>query len=59
MTTDPNQLSRRERQIMEVIYSRGRATAAIKNRNSDRYPGRTGEHSAHCGRDQLGREERG
>jgi predicted transcriptional regulator len=28
MTTDPNQLSRRERQIMEVIYSRGRATAA-------------------------------
>lgn len=28
MTADPNQLSRRERQIMEVIYSRGRATAA-------------------------------
>jgi len=28
MGTDPNQLSRRERQIMEVIYSRGRATAA-------------------------------
>ncbi len=28
MTTDPNQLSRRERQIMEVIYARGRATAA-------------------------------
>jgi predicted transcriptional regulator len=28
MTTDPNQLSRRERQIMEVIYVRGRATAA-------------------------------
>lgn len=28
MTTDPNQLSRRERQIMEVIYSRGRATVA-------------------------------
>ena len=28
MSTDPNQLSRRERQIMEVIYSRGRATAA-------------------------------
>ena len=26
--TDPNQLSRRERQIMEVIYTRGRATAA-------------------------------
>lgn len=28
MGTDPNQLSRRERQIMEVIYSCGRATAA-------------------------------
>ena len=28
MSNDPNQLSRRERQIMEVIYSRGRATAA-------------------------------
>jgi len=28
MTTDPNQLSRRERQIMEVIYAHGRATAA-------------------------------
>jgi len=28
MTADPNQLSRRERQIMEVIYARGRATAA-------------------------------
>ncbi len=28
MGTDPNQLSRRERQIMEVIYARGRATAA-------------------------------
>jgi len=28
MGTDPNQLSRRERQIMEVIYTRGRATAA-------------------------------
>ena len=28
MGTDPNQLSRRERQIMEVIYVRGRATAA-------------------------------
>lgn len=28
MSTDANQLSRRERQIMEVIYARGRATAA-------------------------------
>ncbi|MCU0305123.1 MAG: BlaI/MecI/CopY family transcriptional regulator [Thermoanaerobaculales bacterium] len=28
MTNDANQLSRRERQIMEVIYARGRATAA-------------------------------
>jgi predicted transcriptional regulator len=28
MTTNPNQLSRRERQIMEVIYARGRSTAA-------------------------------
>jgi len=28
MGTDPNQLSRRERQIMEVIYAHGRATAA-------------------------------
>jgi predicted transcriptional regulator len=28
MGTDPNQLSRRERQIMEVIYTLGRATAA-------------------------------
>jgi predicted transcriptional regulator len=28
MVNDPNQLSRRERQIMEVIYARGRATAA-------------------------------
>jgi len=28
MGTDPNQLSRRERQIMEVIYTHGRATAA-------------------------------
>jgi predicted transcriptional regulator len=28
MAADPNQLSRRERQIMEVIYSRGRATVA-------------------------------
>jgi predicted transcriptional regulator len=28
MGTDPNQLSRRERQIMEVIYIHGRATAA-------------------------------
>ena len=28
MTADPNQLSRRERQIMEVIYANGRATAA-------------------------------
>lgn len=28
MTADPNQLSRRERQIMEVIYTSGHATAA-------------------------------
>jgi predicted transcriptional regulator len=28
MAADPNQLSRRERQIMEVIYARGRATVA-------------------------------
>ena len=28
MTIDPNQLSRRERQIMEVIYAHGHATAA-------------------------------
>jgi len=28
MTPDPNQLSRRERQIMEVIYANGRSTAA-------------------------------
>jgi len=28
MGTDPNQLSRRERQIMEVIYAHERATAA-------------------------------
>jgi len=28
MGTDPNQLSRRERQIMEVIYANGRCTAA-------------------------------
>jgi predicted transcriptional regulator len=28
MGTDPNQLSRRERQIMEVIYAHGRSTAA-------------------------------
>ena len=28
MGTDPNQLSRRERQIMEVIYTQGQATAA-------------------------------
>jgi predicted transcriptional regulator len=33
MTTDPNQLSRRERQIMEVIYTRGRATAAEVREN--------------------------
>jgi predicted transcriptional regulator len=33
MTTDPNQLSRRERQIMEVIYSHGRATAAEVREN--------------------------
>jgi len=28
MSSDPNHLSRRERQIMEVIYARGSATAA-------------------------------
>ena len=28
MTTDAAQLSRRERQIMEIVYERGRATAA-------------------------------
>jgi predicted transcriptional regulator len=28
MSTDPNHLSRRERQIMEVVYALGRATAA-------------------------------
>jgi len=33
MTNDPNQLSRRERQIMEVIYARGRATAAEVREN--------------------------
>jgi predicted transcriptional regulator len=33
MTTDPNQLSRRERQIMEVIYAQGRATAAEVREN--------------------------
>lgn len=33
MTTDPNQLSRRERQIMEVIYAQGRATAAEVRKN--------------------------
>ena len=33
MTTDPNQLSRRERQIMEVIYAHGRATAAEVRKN--------------------------
>ncbi len=33
MKNDPNQLSRRERQIMEVIYSRGRATAAEVREN--------------------------
>ncbi|MEX1309913.1 MAG: BlaI/MecI/CopY family transcriptional regulator [Candidatus Sulfomarinibacteraceae bacterium] len=33
MTPDPNQLSRRERQIMEVIYSHGRATAAEVREN--------------------------
>ena len=33
MSTDPNQLSRRERQIMEVIYSHGRATAAEVREN--------------------------
>jgi predicted transcriptional regulator len=33
MGTDPNQLSRRERQIMEVIYTHGRATAAEVREN--------------------------
>jgi predicted transcriptional regulator len=33
MTADPNQLSRRERQIMEVIYAHGRATAAEVQEN--------------------------
>lgn len=33
MKNDPNQLSRRERQIMEVIYARGRATAAEVREN--------------------------
>lgn len=33
MTPDANQLSRRERQIMEVIYSHGRATAAEVREN--------------------------
>ena len=33
MATDPNQLSRRERQIMEVIYAQGRATAAEVREN--------------------------
>jgi len=33
MGTDPNQLSRRERQIMEVIYTHGRATAAEVRKN--------------------------
>ena len=33
MGTDPNQLSRRERQIMEVIYAHGRATAAEVQEN--------------------------
>lgn len=33
MINDPNQLSRRERQIMEVIYSRERATAAEVREN--------------------------
>lgn len=33
MKNDQNQLSRRERQIMEVIYSRGRATAAEVREN--------------------------
>ena len=28
MGTDPSQLSRRERQIMEIVYARGRVTAA-------------------------------
>ncbi len=33
MGTDPNQLSRRERQIMEVIYAHGHATAAEVREN--------------------------
>ena len=33
MTPDPNQLSRRERQIMAEIYSHGRATAAEVREN--------------------------
>jgi len=33
MKTDPNQLSRRERQIMEVIYASGRASAAEVREN--------------------------
>ena len=33
MGPDPNQLSRRERQIMEVIYAHGRATAAEVQEN--------------------------
>jgi predicted transcriptional regulator len=36
MTTDPPQLSRRERQIMEIVYELGRATGAeIRDRMPD------------------------
>ena len=36
MTTDPQQLSRRERQIMEIVYELGRATGAdIRDRIPD------------------------
>jgi predicted transcriptional regulator len=36
MTTDPPQLSRRERQIMEIVYELGRATGAeVRDRMPD------------------------
>jgi predicted transcriptional regulator len=36
MTTDPAQLSRRERQIMEIVYESGRVTAAeVRDRMPD------------------------
>jgi predicted transcriptional regulator len=36
MKTDPAQLSRRERQIMEIVYELGRATAAeVRDRMTD------------------------